>query len=196
MNRTKLTIIAACGLVGLGATALYRFLAEDPSEPSSATGAKPEPAREPAPPAAQAPTAAPAPAGPAAAAARKEAPEDAPYPKDVTELLKALQPMQAEVAAELTALDEHSRCHFHRVIVQLTLESGRGEVLIKDVVVKPRPVEGEQNAEASAAAAEQVVDEADARCVREAMEGKTLPAQSARKGRRWQQWYWPSPRPR
>ena len=204
MSRTKLVVIAACGLVGLGVIALYRALADDASEPPPPAAAQAEPERTPQPaplvPTPAPPLAAePVPAVPAPVAARKEAAEDAPYPKDLRQLVKALQPLQAEVVAGLVALDESSRCRFDKVIVLLTLETRRGEVLIHEVVIKPRPVDRDPAVEAlgpDAGVTEEVVDEADARCVREALEGKALRTPSARSGRSWQQWYWPSPRPR
>lgn len=207
MRRTKFVTLGACGLVGLGAIALYRVLGGDsrvppaPSATGTAPAPSPEPAPEPPPPAvppqAPPPVAAPALAPPVAVAARREA-EAEPYPKDLRQLVKALQPLQAEVAAGLAALDSRSRCRFEKVAVLVTLETGRGEVLVKEVMIKPRPAERRPGADVDGpetGSTDDAVDEADARCVREALEGMLLGAPSARTGRRWKQWYLSAPRP-
>jgi hypothetical protein len=80
--------------------------------------------------------------------------------------------------------------------VQLTLETGSGEVLIRDMRVKPRPADRDltiADHDPTIEEAEDVVDEADARCIYDAMQARTFPAPSARPGRHWQTWYWSAP---
>lgn len=199
MSRTKLVALVCAVALGGGIYAVV--VAADPEaeagtrkaaavDPIAWTPGPPPPA-DPPPPAAA--VVAPTPARAAAPAPRRFE----PYPSDPAELLRALRPLQEEVEAGLASLDSRRSCQLGGAVLDLSLETGEGEVFIRDAALKALPGESDPagaDHDATATAQEEVTDGPALQCVNEAIKGKTLRAPSARPGRSWRTFYRPGAR--
>lgn len=196
-GRALLAGAGACAVLGAALLALLLAPGTDQAAPAARAAAAiatpPQQAAStdaartgaPAPTAAPLPPAQPpAPSGAAGASAA--------YPKDPAALLRALRPLQREIEDGLASLDSAGRCPLRGALLQLTLESGDGEVYVRQVAVKRAPPAQDEppaDHDPAVGVAEDSTDEALLRCVRESMDGRTMRAPSARPGRRWQTFY-------
>ncbi len=195
MNRPVLAGLSAIALLGVGSVAIVvvadrrtpldlgtRSAVSVAAAPDEEAVARHRNAR----PAAAVPPATPARAQHERAATLSE------LPKDPAQRLRALQPLQREVRAELDDLDIRAGCDLRDAYLALTLETRDREVRIVGAVARKRPPDPDGADESP----QGDVDESVARCVHDRIRGRTLRAPSALAGRRWETFYWPPPRPR
>jgi hypothetical protein len=197
-GRHAFFIVSIAALLCIASVAVYELTpGGELAQPTPLQRSATEQADAPAPPpptALSATTALPA----ADSAVRIPAPAAAPapasaYPSEPARLLRALEPLLRDVDHGLATLDAHSRCPLGALALGLSLETGDGEVTIKEVGVRPRPAEAEGATPESASANDQA-DAATVACVRGELLGRSFRAPSALPGRRWEMSWLPTHR--
>jgi hypothetical protein len=123
---------------------------------------------------------------PAAPPATPSAPA---WPSNPARLVRALAPLQREVSEGLAGLDRAAGCAWGDMFARLTLSTGEGEVRIEQLELWRRPPAPEPDApdhDPAAFTPREIIDEAAAACVRQALAHRSFKAPAAKPGRRWE----------